>query len=58
MSAMENMIGEVEIMLKNIHRMRTSFELALQEAREQGYEIGYTNGKTAGITFERNRNHS
>ncbi|KKL19267.1 hypothetical protein LCGC14_2467190, partial [marine sediment metagenome] len=26
-----------------------------QEAREQGYEVGYTNGKCAGISFERNR---
>ncbi len=52
---MENMIKEFEALLKRIHCMRTTFELALQEAREQGYEVGYTNGKCAGISFERNR---
>lgn len=52
---MEKMIKEFEALLKNVHSMRTTFELALQEAREQGYKIGYTNGKRGGISFEQNR---
>ena len=52
---MEQMIKEVEALLKSIHHMLLTFELALQEARKQGYEVGYTNGKNAGISFERNR---
>ena len=54
---MEKLKKEFEALLKTVHAMRPIVELELQKSREEGYDLGYTNGKRAGIDFERSRNH-